>query len=85
MSSPSKEVVDRKQFTTFRDIYRIQESIEEETICLAVGDGPSVVAWAEKLKAEGHFVSLKTSSSAPPPGSNLAGEIFILIIQTKYQ
>ena len=85
MSSPSEEAVDRKQFTTFHDVYRIQKPIEEETIHLAGGDGPSVVAWAEKLKAEGHFVSLKTSSSAPPPGSNLAGEIFVLIIQTKYQ
>ncbi|EDR06483.1 uncharacterized protein LACBIDRAFT_328884 [Laccaria bicolor S238N-H82] len=55
MSSPSEEAVNRKQLTTFRDVYRIQKSIEEETIHLAGGDGPSVVAWAEKLKAEGHF------------------------------
>ena len=85
MSSPSEEPVNRKQLATFRDVYRIQKSIEEETIHLAGGDGSSVVAWAEKPKAEGHFMSLKTSSSAPPPGSNLAGEIFVLIIQTKYQ
>ena len=85
MSLPSEEPVNRKQLATFRDVYRIQKSIEEETIRLAGGDGSSVVAWAEKLKAEGHFMSLKTSSRAPPPGSNLAGEIFILIIQTKYQ
>ena len=44
MSLPPEEPVNRKQLATFRDVYRIQKSIEEETIRLAGGDGSYVVA-----------------------------------------
>ncbi|KAJ7142040.1 hypothetical protein C8R43DRAFT_954386 [Mycena crocata] len=48
-------------------------------------DGPSVLEWAEKLRDEGHFVSLKRSDESAPPESKLNNTSFVLIIQTKYQ
>lgn len=75
----------RRHFATRADIRRIQKMIEEESIRLAAQDGPSVLEWVAKLREEGHFVSLKCSNEAAPPGSNLDADSFVLIIQTKYQ
>jgi hypothetical protein len=68
-------------------VYRIQKAIEQETICLASQDGASVLQWVEKLRAEGHYVTLKTSSDPSPSDAALpvARDAFVLIIQTKYQ
>ncbi|KAJ7906617.1 hypothetical protein B0H13DRAFT_2333252 [Mycena leptocephala] len=74
----------RRDFVTRADVRRIQKMIEEESIRLAAQDGPSVLAWAEKLR-EGHFVSLKRSDESAPAGSQLDDDSFVLIGQTKYQ
>lgn len=59
--------------------------IEEETIRLASQDGASVLEWVKKLREQGHFVELKTSSDMPPENSGLDCDSFVLIIQTQYQ
>ena len=59
--------------------------IEEETIRLDPSDGRSVQLWVERMKSEGYFVDLKGTGDAPPAGSSLASDAFVLIIQTKYQ
>jgi hypothetical protein len=72
---------------TRADVRRVQKTIEEETIRLASQDGPSVLEWVRKLREQGHFVFLKTSSEASPVDAALplAADSFVLIIQTKYQ
>ncbi|KAH6914608.1 hypothetical protein BKA70DRAFT_1093747, partial [Coprinopsis sp. MPI-PUGE-AT-0042] len=75
----------RNAFCTAADVRRIQKSIEAEMVRLAKQDGPSVVAWVQKLRAAGHYVFLKSRSDAPPPQSNVASDAFLLIIQTPYQ
>lgn len=75
----------RREFATRADVRRIQKMIEEEMIRLASEDGASVLAWAERLKEQGHYVFLKRSDEAPPADSNLAQDSFVLIIQTQYQ
>ncbi|KAJ6616308.1 hypothetical protein B0H10DRAFT_2219529 [Mycena sp. CBHHK59/15] len=76
---------DRRHFATRADVRRIEKMIEEETIQLASGDGTSVLEWVKKLREQGHFVFLKRSDEAPPSGSDLDPDSFVLIIQTKYQ
>ncbi|KAF6740967.1 hypothetical protein DFP72DRAFT_747881, partial [Ephemerocybe angulata] len=75
----------RNHFITRADVRRIEKTIEQETIRLAKGDGESVLLWAERLRKEGHYVSLKATSDAPPEGSGIEGSAFVLIIQTQYQ
>jgi hypothetical protein len=77
--------VAQNDFITCADIRRIQKGIEEETIRLAKQDGASILKWVEKLKSDGHYVFIKTSAGPPPPSSNLDRDVFLLIIQTKYQ
>ena len=59
--------------------------IKQESVRLATQDGPSVLKWVEKLRAEGAHVAIKTSSDPSPSGSDLESDIFVLIIQTAYQ
>ncbi|KAJ3545229.1 hypothetical protein NMY22_g2517 [Coprinellus aureogranulatus] len=67
----------RDDFITRADIRRIEKGLEQVSIRLANDDGASVLKWVETLRNEGHFVFLKTSSEAPPEGSNLASDAFV--------
>ncbi|PPR02766.1 hypothetical protein CVT24_002240 [Panaeolus cyanescens] len=75
----------RDDFVNIKDVRRIQKILEQKNVRLAPTDGPSVLKWVQQLQDQGHFVFLKASNSAPPPQSNLAADVFILIIQTRYQ
>lgn len=75
----------RRHFVTQADIRHIEKMIEEGTIQLTSGDGVLVLEWVNKLKKAGHFVFLKWTDEAPPPGSDLNPDSFVLIIQMPYQ
>ncbi|KAF5333556.1 hypothetical protein D9611_002587 [Ephemerocybe angulata] len=85
-SSASDADVSRSEFISRSDVRRVERIIEEESIRLAKKDGPSVLRWVEKLRSEGHYVFLKTSSDASAATSvRLDSDAFVLIIQTQYQ
>lgn len=77
--------VKHKHFCTCTDIRHVEKMIEEETIRLAPSDGSLVLKWVEVLRECDCFVKLKASNNAPPQGSGLEPDVFVLIIQTKYQ
>lgn len=79
------EGTQRSEFCTRAVVRRIEKRIEEETIRLATQDGESVLRWVNVLQARGHYILIKTSNNEPPPNSNLNKDVFILIIQMKYQ
>ena len=79
------EGTQRSEFCTRAVVRRIEKRIEEETIRLATQDSESVLRWVNVLQARGHYILIKTSNNEPPHNSNLNKDVFILIIQTKYQ
>lgn len=74
----------QNEFISRADIRRVEKSIEEETIRLGQKDGESVLAWAQRLEAQGALLAFKPANDTPPNGSNLDSDVFVLIIQTKY-
>jgi len=75
----------RSEFVTRADVRRLEKMIEQETVRLAAQDGESVLKWVGILRAQGHYVELKTSVQDPPAGSGLEKDVFVLVLQTKYQ
>jgi hypothetical protein len=59
--------------------------MELHSIRLHAQDGPSIVLWVEKLRGEQALLAFKMSCDVPPAQSFLARDVFVLIIQTKYQ
>ena len=59
--------------------------MEVQHIRLNPQDGLSIILWAAQLQEEGALLAFKMSCDPPPPGSALARDTFILVIQTKYQ
>jgi hypothetical protein len=45
----------------------------------------SILQWVEKLREAGELVAFKATCDPPPEGSQLAKDVFVLIIQTPYQ
>lgn len=77
--------IKHEHFCTRADIRRVEKMIEEETIRLAPSDGASVLKWIEVLEERDCFVKLKARNDPPLPESGLEKDVFVLIIQTKYQ
>ncbi|KAJ7113248.1 hypothetical protein C8R43DRAFT_903346, partial [Mycena crocata] len=75
----------RAEFIQLSDIRRIAKDIEAETIRLHPDDGQSTRKWAEILRANDQLLGFKARTDPPPPGSNLAADVFFLAIQTKWQ
>ena len=48
-------------------------------------DGQSVLQWVDKLRKADEILAFKSSADPPPENSGLAGDTFVLIIQTRYQ
>lgn len=68
-----------------RDINRLRRIVENEEIRLDENDAISIKVWATRLQQDGAGVILKDKVDAPPPGSGLSPETFIMCIQTKFQ
>ncbi|KAJ6496886.1 hypothetical protein DFH09DRAFT_854266, partial [Mycena vulgaris] len=78
-------VAARTEFIELRDIRRIEKEIEAETVRLHPDDGQSTLQWVERLRLKGHLLGFKSKTDPVPPGSNLAPDVFTLMIQTDWQ
>jgi hypothetical protein len=58
--------------------------MEAQQIRLNPQDGPLIILWAAQLREEGALLAFKMSCDPPPPGSALASNTFLLVIQTNY-
>ncbi|KAF7371998.1 SWIM-type domain-containing protein [Mycena venus] len=73
------------EFIELRDIRRIEKEIEAEAIRLHPDDGQSTTLWVQRLRDKGHLLAFKSKTDPVPPGSNLAHNLFLLVIQTNWQ
>ncbi|KAJ7468311.1 hypothetical protein B0H11DRAFT_2306036, partial [Mycena galericulata] len=78
-------VAERTEFIELRDIRRIEKEIEAEAVRLHPDDGQSTMRWVENLRNKGHLLGFKSKIDPVPPGSNLAPDLFLLMIQTDWQ
>lgn len=76
---------ERDHYLTMGEICRIRRVVEREDIQLDPNDANSTRIWVNKLQSEGNFVFYKDKQDLPPEGSDLARDLFILCIQTKFQ
>lgn len=63
----------------------LQKLIEAEKVRFHSDDGQSVLHWVEQLRESGELLGFKSSVDAPPAGSGLAEDSFVLMMQTPYQ
>ncbi|KAJ6490439.1 hypothetical protein DFH09DRAFT_947897, partial [Mycena vulgaris] len=78
-------VATRTEFIELRDIRRIEKQIEAETVRLHPDDGLSTIRWVERLRLKDQLLGFKSKTDLVPPGSNLAPDIFTLMIQSNWQ
>jgi hypothetical protein len=76
---------ERDHYITMRDINRVRRIVEDEEIRLDDNDAISIKVWATRLQQDGAEVILKDKIDAPPPGSGLSPDTFLMCIQTKFQ
>ncbi|KAF7372258.1 SWIM-type domain-containing protein [Mycena venus] len=78
-------IASRMEFIELRDIRRIEKEIEAEAIRLHPDDGQSTILWVQRLRDKGHLLTFKSKTDPVPTGSNLALNLFLLVIQTDWQ
>ncbi|KAJ7191589.1 hypothetical protein GGX14DRAFT_407102 [Mycena pura] len=78
-------VAARTEFIQLRDIRHIERDIEAKTVQLHPDDGQSTIRWVKILRIKGHLLGFKLKTDLPPPNSNLAPDVFTLMIQTDWQ
>ncbi|KAF7372137.1 hypothetical protein MVEN_00072600 [Mycena venus] len=78
-------VASRMEFIELRDIRRIEKEIKAEAIRLHPDDGQSTTLWVQRLRDKGHLLAFKSKTDPVPPRSNLAHNLFLLVIQTNWQ
>jgi hypothetical protein len=67
------------------DINRIAKAVERDEIRLHPQDEISMKLWLDTLRKEGANTFCKDKLDLPPSGSRLAADLFILVLQTKFQ
>jgi len=67
------------------EICRIRKEVLKADIRLNGNDACSTRIWVDNLKLKGNFVHYKDKQDPLPEGSDLADNLFILCIQTKFQ
>lgn len=80
-----ESVAARTEFIQLCDIRSIEKEIEAETVRLHPDDGQSTIRWVERLRSKGHLLGFKSRTDPVPTGSNLAPDLFLLMIQTDWQ
>jgi hypothetical protein len=76
---------ERDYYITMDEISQVWKSVDQEIIELDPNDANSTWTWVHELEAKGHNVFYKSKQDLPPEGSDLASQLFILCIQTKFQ
>ena len=67
------------------DINRITNGLEHEQVQLHPKDEISMKMWLSVLHKQGANTFCKDKVDVPPPGSQLADDLVILVVQTKFQ
>jgi hypothetical protein len=76
---------ERDHYITKGEVCRIRKDVQRVDIQLDPNDAQSTRGWVDTLRSEGQFVYYKDKQDDPPEGSDLARDLFILCIQTKFQ
>src|SRR6266404_6466632 len=76
---------DRYYYITMKDINYIAKVLQRKNIQLHPKDEISIKLWLSDLKQKGAKTFCKDKLDQPPPRSRLARDLFILVIQTKFQ
>jgi hypothetical protein len=76
---------ERDHYITKGEVCRIRKDVLRTDIQLDLNDAQSTRGWVTRLHSEGEFVYYKDKRDPPPEGSDLASDLFILCIQTKFQ
>ena len=76
---------ERDHYITKGEISRIRKDVERANIQLDPNDAQSTRNWVNTLRSEGEFVYYKDKRDSPPEESDLASDLFILCLQTKFQ
>jgi hypothetical protein len=67
------------------DVNRIATALERETTQKDPKDEISMKMWLDDLGQEGANSFCKDKEDPPPPGSRLAADVLILVLQTQFQ
>jgi hypothetical protein len=76
---------ERDHYITRGEISRIRKDVQSANVQLDLNDAQSTWIWVEKLQSQGEFIYYKDKRDRPPEGSDLASDLFILCLQTKFQ
>jgi hypothetical protein len=76
---------ERDHYITKGEVCRIRKDVLRADVQLDPNDAQSTRAWVTALQSEGEFVYYKDKRDSAPEGSDLASDLFILCIQTKFQ
>jgi hypothetical protein len=76
---------ERDHYITKGEICRIRKDVQRANIQLDPNDAQSTRIWVNMLQSEGEFVYYKDKQDPPPEGADLASDLFILCLQSKFQ
>ena len=76
---------ERDYYITIQEICRIRKEVQKADIQLDANNTQSTCIWVNNLWSQGEFVYYKDKLDPPPEGLDLANNLFVLYIQTKYQ
>ena len=68
-----------------QEICKIRKEVQKADIQLDTNDAQSTHIWVNNLWLQGEFVYYKDKLDPSPEGSDLANNLFVLYIQTKFQ
>ena len=76
---------ERDHYITKGEVCRIRKDVQRVDVQLDLNDAQSTRIWVTTLQSQGDFAYYKDKQDLPPEGSDLARDLFILCIQTKFQ
>ncbi len=76
---------EQDHYITTGEICRIRKEVLRADIRLDSNDAHSTQIWVDKLQMQGDFIYYKDKRDPSLMGSNLADNLFMLCIQTKFQ
>ena len=76
---------ERDHYITRGEISRIRKDVQRANVQLDANDAQSTRNWVETLRSEGEIVYYKDKQDPPPEGSDLASDLFVLCLQTRFQ
>ena len=76
---------EQDHYITKGEISRIRKNVLHMNVQLDANDAQSTQNWIETLKSEGEIIYYKDKQNPSPEGSDLASDLFILCLQTRFQ